>query len=103
MNVEFIGTNILIYAHDKSAGEKRDKARALVRRLLDEETGGLSVQVLLEFYYGVTRKLTPTMPHDTAARIVEDFATWNVYSPTPDDAVESIRLAARTSSISGMQ
>jgi predicted nucleic acid-binding protein len=42
--VVFVDTNILIYAHDVDAGDKREPAAAALERLWDEQTGRLSVQ-----------------------------------------------------------
>ncbi|RLB54177.1 MAG: PIN domain nuclease, partial [Deltaproteobacteria bacterium] len=47
MPVEFVDTNILVYAHDTSAGAKRRVARELVLGLSRERRGCLSTQVLL--------------------------------------------------------
>jgi predicted nucleic acid-binding protein len=45
-NRQFVDTNILIYAHDVTAGDKHSRARALVEELWDTRQGCLSVQVL---------------------------------------------------------
>jgi predicted nucleic acid-binding protein len=45
----FVDTNVLVYAHDDSAGPKRDQARALVEQFWASRDGCLSVQVLQEF------------------------------------------------------
>ena len=47
---EFLDTNILIYAHDARDPSKRACARELIRRLLRERRGVLSLQVLQEFF-----------------------------------------------------
>jgi len=44
----FVDTNILIYAHDRSAGLKYERARDLVERLWISGQGVLSTQVLQE-------------------------------------------------------
>ena len=53
---QFVDTNILIYAHDRSAGPKHLRAKALIQELWDSGGGYLSIQVLQEFYVNVTRK-----------------------------------------------
>jgi predicted nucleic acid-binding protein len=55
MNAEFVDSNILVYAHDPTTPAKHDRARALVERLW-LETGRLSIQVMQEFFWIVTRK-----------------------------------------------
>ncbi len=45
----FVDTNVLIYAHDKSAGPKHEIAQQLLARLWASGKGVLSTQVLQEF------------------------------------------------------
>ena len=42
MNGEFVDTNVLLYAHDASAGRKRARAVTLLERLSTERRGLLS-------------------------------------------------------------
>jgi predicted nucleic acid-binding protein len=56
-NRQFVDTNILVYAHDVTAGDKHSRARALVEELWDTRQGCLSVQVLQEFFVTTTRKI----------------------------------------------
>ena len=53
----FLDTNILVYAQDGSAGEKRRKCREVVAALAESGDGVISTQVLQEFFVAVTRKL----------------------------------------------
>jgi hypothetical protein len=41
----FVDTNILMYAHDKAAGAKHERAKALVEELWRNRTGVVSTQV----------------------------------------------------------
>ena len=90
----FIDSNILVYAHDISAGEKRERAAALVRNLWESFGGGLSVQVLQEFYTVTTRKqlLTPV----AASQLVERYTHWTVHEPTALDVMSAIKLHQET-------
>jgi predicted nucleic acid-binding protein len=45
----FLDTNILVYSFDNSAPVKRERARALVRALLEKGHGSISWQVVQEF------------------------------------------------------
>ena len=67
MSVEFIDTNILIYAHDTSAGAKHRRSIELLTRLFEGLSGALSVQVLSEFYSAATTKLD-IHPEDIVVR-----------------------------------
>jgi predicted nucleic acid-binding protein len=53
----FVDTNVLVYADDARDAVKREKARDLLRRLLRERAGKLSLQVLQEFFAAATQKL----------------------------------------------
>ncbi len=76
----FVDTNILIYAHDSEAGEKREKAAAALRTLWDSRQGVLSTQVLQEFYVNVTRKIPRPLEKHTARDIIERYSAWPVVS-----------------------
>ena len=95
MSGEFVDTNVLLYAHDLSAGAKRAAAVALITRLIDEQAGMLSTQVLMEFFVSATRKLPQRLDEDAAAEIVEDFGTWPVFTPGVIDILVATRLARR--------
>ncbi len=55
----FVDTNILIYTHDRSAGIKHERARAVVERLWMNGQGVLSMQVLQELCVNLRRKIPP--------------------------------------------
>ncbi|MEZ5087504.1 MAG: hypothetical protein R2722_15080, partial [Tessaracoccus sp.] len=57
MSLQFVDTNVLLYAYDASAGARHTAARDLVSQLGRDRQGVLSVQVLQEFYVNVTRKI----------------------------------------------
>lgn len=89
---EFVDTNILVYAHDVTAGAKHTQAKALVASLWSSGNGCLSIQVLQEFYVNVTRKVSRPLGPEAAQQLIEDLGTWVVHSPSPEDVVEAIRL-----------
>ena len=74
----FVDTNILVYAHDRGAGERHEKAKALVGRLWRERSGVLSTQVVQEFYVNVRRKARHPIEPEDARRLVEDYLKWEV-------------------------
>lgn len=53
----FLDTNVLVYADDRDAGAKRDRARELLADALTNGEGVVSTQVLQEFFVNATRKL----------------------------------------------
>ena len=89
---EFVDTNVLVYAHDAAAGEKHDRAKALLADLWATGRGCLSIQVLQEFYVNVTRKVAKPINPEVARGLVENLGTWAVHSPNAEDVVDAIRL-----------
>lgn len=91
----FVDTNILVYAHDVTAGEKRDHARSILRDLWESGEGCLSVQVLQEFFVNATRKVPRPLDVDSAGMIVADFSRWHVHAPGPEDVLGAIDIHRR--------
>jgi len=89
----FLDTNVLVYAFDASEPAKRARALAL----LEDEALDivLSAQVLNEFYWTVTRKLTPAVPADVAQEVVRELALGRVVPIDASLVEESIALARR--------
>ena len=74
-----IDTNILVYAYDPSESAKHQIAMRVVLELLREQRSVLSVQVLNEFYYTITRPRRPAaLAHQEAAQVVRDMASASV-------------------------
>lgn len=89
---EFVDTNILVYAYDSTAGEKRETAKSLLLSLWKKGTGCLSVQVLQEFYVTMSRKVPNPLPSIAIANIICDLTSWKVHSPKPEDVLEAVAL-----------
>jgi len=92
---QFVDTNVLVYAHDVTAGAKHERARELVTSFWESGYGCLSTQVMQEFYVTVTRKVARPLPGDVAARIVADLAAWHVHVPEVADALDAIEIHRR--------
>ena len=95
-NRQFIDTNVLVYAHDVTAGDKHSRARALVEELWDTRQGCVSVQVLQEFFVTTTRKIPKPLDAPAAAQIIDDLAHWHVHAPAVSDVVAAIEIHQRT-------
>ncbi len=91
-NRRFVDTNILLYAHDDSAGTKQDQARALLEQLWESRDGCLSVQVLQEFFVNATRKIAKPLSVETAKEIIADFSHWHMHVPAADDVLGAIGI-----------
>ena len=93
--IVFVDSNILLYAHDRDAGEKRHIAQNILVRLAIERRGALSMQVLQEFYTNATRTLARKLPKHEARDIVEDFAHWCIET-TPEEILLAFAIEDRT-------
>lgn len=90
-DVVFVDTNILIYAHDQAAGQKRERAARALERLWDEQTGRVSVQVLQEFYVTITQKLAGARA--TAREVIRTYTPWVHYPTTPETILRASEIA----------
>jgi predicted nucleic acid-binding protein len=91
----FVDTNVLVYAFDRSAGEKRDRARSLLDRLWADMSGCISVQVLQEFYVTATLKVQNPLKPEMAAEIIRDLSYWQIHAPVAEDVLGAIELQQR--------
>ena len=92
---EFVDSNVVVYAHDSSAGAKAERARSLIQELWSSGRGCLSVQVLQEFFVTVTRKVPQPLESGRAGQVVADLARWRVHAPQPEDVLEAIEIHRR--------
>lgn len=93
--LQFVDTNVLVYAHDQSAGKKHQRARELLAELWTNQTGCLSIQVLQEFYVTITQKVARPLRPEVASQIIADLGVWHVHQPGVDDILAAIQLQAR--------
>ena len=93
MSAEFVDTNVLVYAYDTTTRPKHERARSLLERLWESGNGCLSVQVMQEFFWIVTRKIPSPLPPRTALEILRDYSAWPVFSPLSDDVIAAGELA----------
>jgi predicted nucleic acid-binding protein len=91
----FVDTNVLVYAHDSSAGVKHERARALVEALWRDRTGVLSTQVLQELAVNLRRKAKRPLDARLTREIVADYLAWTVVANSGESILEAIDLEAR--------
>lgn len=89
---QFVDTNILVYAHDTSAGDKHHAAKNILQDLWASRRGCLSIQVLQEFFIIVTRKIPRPLSGETTKQIIVDLAFWRIHSPDVSDILEAIGI-----------
>jgi predicted nucleic acid-binding protein len=91
----FVDTNILMYAHDTSAGEKHERARALVEQLWRDRAGVVSTQVLQELSVNLRKKVRVPLDGKATRDIVADYLTWQVVVNGGESILEAIDLESR--------
>lgn len=91
----FVDTNILVYAHDRGAGEKHERAQALVEKLWDSGEGVLSTQVLQELCVSLRRKAAHPVSAEETRRLLQDYLSWGIVVNTPESVLEALAIERR--------
>jgi predicted nucleic acid-binding protein len=85
----FVDTNILVYAHDRSAGVKQQRAQLLLEQLWN------SGQVLQELCINLRRKAANPMPVDEVRLLIREYSTWEVVTNTPESVLRALDVETR--------
>ena len=89
----FVDTNILVYAFDKEAGEKRNIAKNKIEYLWNRSLPpAISVQVLQELYVNLIKK---NVSAEDSKKTVSDYLHWNVINNDTTLLLEGIHLRDR--------
>lgn len=91
--MQFVDTNVVLYAYDASAGDRHLAARELVGRLGRQRLGAVSVQVLQEFYVNAVAKIAHPLSPEEARRRLQVLGRWRVHSPLPADVLAASAIA----------
>ncbi len=91
----FLDTNILVYAHDRSSGDKYAVAREIMDYLWESRRGVISVQVLQEFFVCVTQKILKPLLIKNARIILEYLSTWDVVANDKYITIKAIDIQER--------
>jgi predicted nucleic acid-binding protein len=91
----FVDTNILVYAHDRSAGMKHQRARLLLESLWDSGEGVLSTQVLQELCINLRRKARHPLQFDEIRQLIRDYSSWEVVTNSPESVLQALDIEAR--------
>lgn len=91
----FVDTNILVYAHDRSAGNKHIRAQKLIEELWQCGFGALSTQVLQEFCAAIQRKPAQSLGTDELRELIQDYSKWEIVVNTPESVVRALELQSR--------
>ena len=76
----FVDSNLLIYAHDRDAGDRQKQAAEWLAELWENRTGCLSTQVMQEFYVNVTQKIKKPLDRGAAREVLRNYTPW-VHNP----------------------
>jgi predicted nucleic acid-binding protein len=91
----FVDTNILVYAHDSSAGLKHKKAVRIFVDLWETKLGILSTQVLQEFFVIVTNKIPRPLHQDKAEELIIHLLKWKVIVNDGQSILSAIDIQRR--------
>jgi predicted nucleic acid-binding protein len=91
----FVDTNILIYAHERAAGPKYERARQLVEHLWTTGQGALSTQVLQELCVNLRRRIKHPLPSEEIKKLIEDYLSWEIVINTPQAILAALGIEAR--------
>jgi predicted nucleic acid-binding protein len=90
---EFVDSNVFCYAHELGAGRKHEISVELIKRLVDDEAGSISIQVLAEFYSVATSKLRLSSQY--AEDVLNDLSVWHLHRPDHSSVVAAVHLQRR--------
>jgi predicted nucleic acid-binding protein len=91
----FVDTNILVYAHDSSAGVKHQRAQMLLEQLWDSGQGVLSTQVLQELCVNLRRKASQPLPVEEVRQLIRDYSTWEIVTNTAESVLQALDIEVR--------
>jgi predicted nucleic acid-binding protein len=91
----FVDTNILIYAHDRAAGPKHERARRLIENLWTSGQGVLSTQVLQELCVNLRRKVAHPLTSEEIEQLIEDYLSWEIVVNTPQSILAALGIEKR--------
>jgi predicted nucleic acid-binding protein len=91
----FIDTNILLYAHDRTAGDKHLRARKLIEERWEAGNGVLSTQVLQELCFNLRRKAANPLPSDEVRLLIREYSTWEVVTNTHESILRALDIEMR--------
>ena len=93
--LEFVDTNVLVYAYNFADPHKHLVAKTLLSGLWNSGKGILSIQVMQEFYVVVTQKVSNPISSETAIQIIEDLGKWGYHIPKLEDIIEAVQIQQR--------
>ena len=93
--MNFIDTNILVYAYDKDEKTKNTIAKKILIDCWEKKSGVISTQVIQEFYVTITAKISKKLSIDEARELIKDLLSWPIEQMTPHDIIDATTLQER--------
>jgi predicted nucleic acid-binding protein len=91
----FVDTDILIYAHDRSAGAKHLRAQMLLEQLWISGWGVISTEVIEELCIQLCHNASNPLPIEDICLLIRDYSTWEVVPHTPASIQAALDLVLR--------
>jgi predicted nucleic acid-binding protein len=91
----FVDSNVLVYAHDRGAGERHRIARDLVLDLWRDRAGVISTQVLQETYVNLRRKAANPIGLEEARELIAEYLVWQVVVNDGAAVLDALRYEQR--------
>ncbi len=85
--MEFVDSNVVLYAYDATARARHRAAGDLMSRLGRTKQGVLSVQVLQEFYVNAVTKIVVPLTPSVGRERLRTLSRWPVHSPLHHDVI----------------
>jgi predicted nucleic acid-binding protein len=92
----FVDADILVYAHDRSAGARHLRAQMLIEQLWDSGWGVVSTQVLEELCIHLGHRAANPLPDEEVRTLIRDYSTWEVVASTPTSIRQTLKIAAHS-------
>jgi predicted nucleic acid-binding protein len=87
-----VDTNILLYAYDRGEPAKQHQALAVLDRLVVQDLGVLTSQVLAEFFVNATKRLQPPLTIKEAHDRIQNYLlSWKILDITGPVVLEAVR------------
>jgi predicted nucleic acid-binding protein len=85
--MDFVDTNVLLYAYDSTDSLRHRRALELVGELGRSRQGAVSVQVLQEFYVNAISKIARPLAPQVARQRLRALSRWPTHSPLAADVL----------------
>jgi len=91
----FVDTNVIVYAYDKSAGDKHRVAVNIMKDLWQSGLGTISTQILQEFFVTLTKKIPAPLDISVVRETIRRLSRWDVVLVDVDTIISATELQER--------